>query len=157
MSKLRQKNPTAIRTPEEEKNPESYFLDLKLDLEKAHVLSPHISSLCSDAKETLHSRESDIRLISRSLGKDHNTLLSAVKRTYPPRYQRCKETSIANKACLCRYDICIGWYPCGLKYCRGKDASGKVISYRCGIKTCKRCYSFEYVAKQKIFCLWDDL
>jgi len=57
---------------------------------------------------------------------------------------------------MCQYDICVGWYPCGLKYCRGKDSSGKVVSYRCGIKTCRKCRHFTYYTRQKANCLWDE-
>ena len=47
-------------------------------------------------------------------------------------------------------------YPCGLKFCHGKDAKGGAVSYRCGIKTCKKCRIFDYFVKQKMECLWDQ-
>ena len=42
MSKLRQKNPTAVRTPEEEKEALVLSLDLDVRLERGQVLSPHL-------------------------------------------------------------------------------------------------------------------
>lgn len=92
-----------------------------------------------------------------ALGKDPSALMAATKKSFPAKYGRCKETNDVTKPCTCRFQICVGWYPCGLKYCRGKDSSGKYVSYRCGIKTCKRHLSFDHVAKQKLYCLWDDL
>lgn len=89
--------------------------------------------------------------------RDVSVLMSAVKNSQLEKYSRCKDTSDINKPCQCQYQLCIGWYPCGLKYCRGKDAVGKLVNYRCGIKTCKRCLQFEHYVSQKMFCLWDDL
>lgn len=94
--------------------------------------------------------------IFSALSKDYNTLMSAMKKTYPSKYARCHDTNDLSKPCLCHYQMCVGWYPCGLKYCRGKDSAGKVVSYRCGIKTCRRCLVFEHVARQRLWCLWDD-
>lgn len=74
---------------------------------------------------------------------------------------RCNEVSGLWTPCLCTFEICIGWYPCGLKFCKGKaDISGNGIgnnaSYRCGIKTCRKCNQFLYYVQQKQQCLWDD-
>lgn len=155
MSKLRQKNPTAIRTPEEEKPTGTYTHDLHVDLSQSYVISPLIYSVCADAADSIHFTESDLRTISRSLSKDYATMMSAMDKRDPTKYARCMDTQEAEKPCLCRYDLCIGWYPCGLKYCRGKDTAGKVVSYRCGIKTCKRCLTFNHVVDTKSKCLWD--
>lgn len=156
MSKLRQKNPTAIRTPEEEKSTVTYTHDLLVDLEKSHVISPHIFNVCQEAIDSVHFTESDLRTISRSLSKDHVTMMSAMQKQTPAKYARCIDTQDTDRPCLCRFDMCIGWYPCGLKYCRGKDTVGKVVSYRCGIKTCKRCLTFLHVANRKQKCVWDS-
>ncbi|XP_041373107.1 out at first protein-like [Gigantopelta aegis] len=158
MSKLRQKNPTAIRTPEEQKGPEMHIQDLLIDINKGHLISPHLYNICQDAVDTTYFQENDLKTISRSLGKDYTSLMTAVKRLYPLKYPRCKDvpSQDSTKICLCRYTVCVGWYPCGLKYCRGKDSTGKVVNYRCGIKTCKKCIVFEHVAKQKLLCLWDN-
>ena len=66
----------------------------------------------------------------------------------------CADIHTRWQTCVCRYHTCIGWYPCGLKYCRDKDSAGKVVSYRCGIKTCSICRRFEYVVQQKQLCVW---
>ena len=73
---------------------------------------------------------------------------------------RCLETIDPWTPCLCHLEMCIGWYPCGLKYCKGKG-DGKLGtagggSYRCGIKTCKKCSLFSYYVRQKQLCLWDE-
>ncbi|XP_076110173.1 out at first protein-like [Mytilus galloprovincialis] len=155
MSKLRQKNPSAIRTPEEEKTPESHLMDANLILEKANIISPKIFNFCRDARDTVFTKEIDIKIWSKSLGQDMSAMMSTIKPSYPAKYNNCKDVNDLSKACLCHYHICIGWYPCGLKYCRGKDSTGKYVSYRCGIKTCRRFMSFDFVARQKMFCLWD--
>lgn len=159
MSKLRQKNPTALRVPEEDKGQEFHELDLlvNVELERSHVISPLIFNICGDAKLTTYSTEADLRLISKSLGKDFDTMMSAAKRTPTIKNNRCAETADLGKPCQCRYELCIGWYPCGLKYCRGKDSSGRLVSYRCGIKTCRKCCVFDYYVPQKLTCLWDDV
>jgi len=72
---------------------------------------------------------------------------------------RCLETVDPWTPCLCHLEMCIGWYPCGLKYCKGKsDAKVGSVggSYRCGIKTCKKCSLFSYYVRQKQLCLWDE-
>ena len=30
------------------------------------------------------------------------------------------------------------------------------MSYRCGIKTCRKCRLFEYYVRQKQLCIWDE-
>ncbi|XP_059172976.1 out at first protein-like [Physella acuta] len=155
MSKLRQKNPTAIRTPEEEKEMITHNLDLTVNLNKAEVISPYVFNICSEAKDRTFTEEADIKTISKSLGKDYITLISATSELSPSKYSLCRDTSDPSKPCTCELRTCIGWYPCGLKYCHGTDLSGRVVSYRCGIKTCKRCLAFVYVVNSKLKCLWD--
>ncbi|RWS03795.1 Out at first protein-like protein, partial [Dinothrombium tinctorium] len=58
--------------------------------------------------------------------------------------------------CECGIYICIPWYPCGLKYCKEKDSSGKTINYKCGISTCKKCILFKFQVSKKQSCLWDE-
>jgi len=43
-----------------------------------------------------------------------------------------------------------------LKYCRGKDSAGRIVNYRCGIKTCSRCRRFEFRVGAKSLCVWDE-
>lgn len=91
-----------------------------------------------------------------AVNRDIVSLTSSVKRFPPPKPVRCNENSNLWQPCQCRLEICVGWYPCGLKYCRGKDSSGKAISYRCGIKTCRKCRAFDFFVQQKQQCLWDE-
>lgn len=70
---------------------------------------------------------------------------------------KCADTSNLWAPCTCSLELCIGWYPCGLKFCKGKSDGKKVAStYRCGIKTCKKCFIFSYYSKMKQNCLWDE-
>lgn len=73
---------------------------------------------------------------------------------------RCNEVTGIWAPCICRLELCIGWYPCGLKFCKGKpdntiNNNGNA-SYRCGIKTCRKCNQFTYYVRQKQQCLWDE-
>ncbi|XP_060583032.1 out at first protein-like [Ruditapes philippinarum] len=154
MSKLRQKNPTAVRTPEEDKGLEEYMLNHVVNVDKFAMLSHHLNNICHDAVDSTYMKDTDLAQV---LKQDMQKIRSEMKIPEVQQLSRCKDTSEIMKSCLCQYQLCIGWYPCGLKYCRGKDSAGKVVSYRCGIKTCKRCILFEHPAKQKMYCLWDDL
>ncbi|XP_017785712.1 PREDICTED: out at first protein-like, partial [Nicrophorus vespilloides] len=69
----------------------------------------------------------------------------------------CSSTKKVWSPCQCRLEICVGWYPCGLKYCKGKgESKDSAMSYRCGIKTCRKCHLFSYYVPQKQTCLWDE-
>ncbi|CAL1545524.1 unnamed protein product [Lymnaea stagnalis] len=155
MSKLRQKNPTAIRTPEEEMEMTTHILDVMVNVDKAYVISPYAFNICSEAKDATYAQELDLRTISKSLGKDYITLISATSEVPPSKYPKCRNSQDATKPCSCEIRTCIGWYPCGLKYCHGTDSSGKLVSYRCGIKTCKKCVAFIYAVNTRLKCLWD--
>ncbi|CAH1797438.1 unnamed protein product [Owenia fusiformis] len=156
MSKLRQKNPSAIRHPEDDKGREPHQKDLLVNSERSHLLSPHINKICNDAKESTYTSEADLKAISHSTDREYYQLSSATHKLQPYTVPKCNETAELWRSCLCSYEICIGWYPCGLKYCKGKDSAGKIVSYRCGIKTCQKCRMFQYYVKQKLLCLWDD-
>ncbi|RUS82600.1 hypothetical protein EGW08_009628 [Elysia chlorotica] len=152
------KNPTAIRSPEEEKETMIYSLDLTVNLGKAYLISPHLYSVCKEAKDGIFTQESDLKTISKSLDKDYTTLISATSQIYPDKYPRCRDLKGAGSLqhpCTCQLHTCVMWYPCGLKYCHGSDNFGRLVSYRCGIKTCKRCLAFNYTVPTKLKCLWD--
>lgn len=159
MSKLRQKNPGTIRQPEEDRGKDRLSLELFVDLEKSSVISHHLHNICAEASEATYARESDLHAWAnvKGMSRDMSLLTAAVKRFPPTAVERCKDV-VGNwwKPCTCRLEICISWYPCGLKYCKGKDTSGKTISYRCGIKTCKKCRVFDYYVHQRQHCLWDE-
>ena len=100
-----------------------------------------------------------------------SNLLAAVTPT-PQAPRRCLETVDLWHPCTCHLETCIGWFPCGLKYCKGKPemksdsktsgaavaaaAAAAAAAYRCGIKTCKKCTHFSYYVPQKQLCLWDE-
>lgn len=69
MSKLRQKNPGTIRTPEEEKPRDNYTMDYTVDLSRSNIFSPHINDLCSEASEASYTRNEDIQMWAQTQGK----------------------------------------------------------------------------------------
>lgn len=156
MSKLRQKNPSAIRHPEETRLNEILRMDLVLNVASSHVLSPHIPTLCADAAETTFISDNDLRLLSQILNRDYLILQSATASVPLDGGTSCQAQSDLSQPCVCHYDLCVGWYPCGLKYCRGKDSANRVVSYRCGIKTCSKCHNFEFLTRKKSLCIWDE-
>ena len=88
--------------------------------------------------------------------RNYQSMMGACKPSNIAHHPRCKDIGDSQAPCLCQYEICVGWYPCGLKYCKGHDPSGKLVNYRCGIKTCRKCRVFDFLAKQKSLCLWDE-
>lgn len=173
MSKLRQKNPGTIRTPEEDRGRQNYTMDYTVDLTRSTVFSPHITELCSEAAEASFTRYEDVQLWATAQGLPESTYLSAVKR-FPAaaepslsneihvselenNHQRCADVKQVWTPCQCHLELCIGWYPCGLKYCKGKgESKNSAMTYRCGIKTCRKCHLFSYYVAQKQMCLWDE-
>lgn len=69
MSKLRQKNPGTVRTPEEDKGRENYTMDYTVNLSQSTIISPHISELCFEAKDSSYTRHEDIQMWAISQGK----------------------------------------------------------------------------------------
>ena len=76
-----------------------------------------------------------------------------------------------SKPCQCRVEICIPWYPCEVKYCPRPTAGesdpttagtlrltdlNRPNRVRCGIRSCKKCWVFYFVADSKSSCLWDE-
>lgn len=89
--------------------------------------------------------------------------LDSTVTAFPPSPSRCRDVSGLWAPCTCKLELCIGWYPCELKFCKGKvaDAVDKnggeaATSYRCGIKTCRKCNQFSYYVSEKQQCLWDE-
>ena len=68
----------------------------------------------------------------------------------------CAQQRDVSRPCACSSDVCVGWYPCGLKFCKGADSTGKTVNYRCGIKTCKMCHTFRFYTARKLNCMWND-
>lgn len=158
VSKLRQRNPSAIRQPEEDRGKELFEMDLSVELNKSSIISSHLPELCEEATTTTFAREVDLRAWtdSKNYARDIVSLTAAVKRFPPPQLSRCHSTSSWSQPCQCQLEVCVGWYPCSLKYCRGKDSSGRTVNYRCGIKTCRKSRVFYYYVQHKHLCLWDE-
>lgn len=89
------------------------------------------------------------------LGASISRLKSAIH-PFPKVSSRCNNVSGLWTPCTCLLEMCIGWYPCGLKFCKGKIETGIGNGYRCGIKTCRKCYQLIYYVQQKQQCLWYD-
>ena len=49
------------------------------------------------------------------------------------------------------------FYPCSVRHCTAPDPAnpGKVVNYRCGIRTCRRRYEFRFAVADKLACLAD--
>lgn len=60
MSKLRQKNPTTIRTPEEDKGRFNYTMDYTVDIANSAIISPHIAETCNEASSSTYTRHEDV-------------------------------------------------------------------------------------------------
>ncbi|BES94552.1 unnamed protein product [Nesidiocoris tenuis] len=152
MSKLRQKNPGTLRTPEIEKEKELYDMNMLVEVSRSAAISRHIASLCAEASDATYTRTVDVESwVTLPGGPDRRRLLDVVREAPNPA-STCREAKGMWSPCTCRLETCIGWYPCGLKYCRAKDGA----SYRCGIRTCRKCHRYSYYVRQKQLCLWDE-
>ncbi|UYV62252.1 OAF [Cordylochernes scorpioides] len=147
MSKLRQRNPGAVRQPEEDRGRELVAMDLGLEpsSREAILVSPHLPGLCQEAAGSTFLRGADLpRHVMASLKSPWK--LPSILRV-------CNSTQELSASCQCGLELCIGWFPCGLKYCR---SPGPAESYRCGIKTCSKCRAFRFPVAHKSSCLWED-
>lgn len=68
---IQQRNPGAIRQPEEDKGKEFYEMDLNVELDKSSIISPHLPKLCNDALNTTFAREIDLRFWANSKGNQN--------------------------------------------------------------------------------------
>ncbi|XP_077163270.1 out at first protein homolog [Paroedura picta] len=155
MAKLRQKNPRTVRQAEEVRALEHLSMDVAVNFSKGAQLSSHIHNVCSEAKEAIYTREEDVRFWLEK-GVDGSMFEVLPQSADLPDLQRCRLCSDRWKACICSYSLSIEWYPCMLKYCKSRDAAGKVSSYKCGIRSCQKGYTFDYYVPQKQLCLWDE-
>lgn len=155
ISKLRQKNPGTVRQAEEDKGRFNTSLDLSLVVASASAarISPHVAAMCSEAMDSTYISVADVHTWANIMGISPAKLISHTKKFPSKSRPPCRESSALYTPCTCRIELCIDWYPCGLKYCKGKEAGN---SYRCGIKTCRKCHLFSYYVKQKMLCLWDE-
>lgn len=157
MAKLRQKNPNTIRTPEEDKGRETFTMTSWVHLNRSQPITRHLQTLCAEAPDATYVRDVDLKAWAELPGSSHSSLEAATEKFPDTLSSRCSEVSSLWAPCLCTMDTCIGWYPCGLKYCKGKSAdTSAAANYRCGIKTCRKCSQFTYYVRQKQHCLWDE-
>ncbi|KAJ6653965.1 hypothetical protein lerEdw1_007597 [Lerista edwardsae] len=155
MAKLRQKNPRTVRQAEEVRALEHLSMDVAVNFSKGAQLSSHIHNVCSEAKEAIYTREEDVKFWLEK-GVDGSMFEVLPQSADLPDLPRCRLCADRWKPCICSYALSIEWYPCMLKYCRSRDAAGKVSSYKCGIRSCQKGYSFDYYVPQKQLCLWDE-
>ncbi|XP_017006137.2 out at first protein [Drosophila takahashii] len=167
MAKLRQKNPHTIRTPEEDKGRETFTMSSWVQLNRSLPITRHLQGLCAEAMDATYVRDVDLKAWAELPGSSISSLEAATEKFPDTLSTRCNEVSSLWAPCLCNLETCIGWYPCGLKYCKGKGVAGGADSsgaqqqaqptnYRCGIKTCRKCTQFTYYVRQKQQCLWDE-
>lgn len=69
MSKLRQKNPGTIRTPEEDLGRTNYTMDYTVVLPHSGLISPYIADLCAEAGESTYTRHADLVSWAAAQGK----------------------------------------------------------------------------------------
>ncbi|KAM7354440.1 BRICHOS-like domain-containing protein out at first [Cochliomyia hominivorax] len=162
MAKLRQKNPSTIRTPEEDKGKETFIMTSWVHLNRSQPITRHLVSVCGEAVDATYVRDVDLKAWSELPGSSISSLEAATEKFPDTLSSRCNEVSSLWAPCVCTLETCIGWYPCGLKYCKGKTngdssaAAAAQTNYRCGIKTCRKCSQFSYYVRQKQQCLWDE-
>lgn len=161
MAKLRQKNPSTVRIPEEDRGKETITMTSWIYLNKSATITRHLPGLCSEAGEATYVREMDVKSWAELSGSSLSSLEAATKPFPDSLISHCSEVTSLWAPCLCTLEMCIGWYPCGLKYCKGKPDQSKgngksIANYRCGIKTCRKCTQYIYYVRQKEQCLWDE-
>ncbi|NXU88999.1 OAF protein, partial [Xiphorhynchus elegans] len=150
-----QKNPRTVRQAEEVRGLEHLSMDVAVNFSKGAQLSPHIHNVCAEAKEAIYTREEDVKFWLEK-GVDGSMFEVLPQPSAVPGVPRCRLCLDRWRPCICSYSLSIEWYPCMLKYCKSRDAGGKVSSYKCGIRSCQKGYTFDYYVPQKQLCLWDE-
>ncbi|XP_062845102.1 out at first protein homolog [Trichomycterus rosablanca] len=151
MVRLRQKNPDVVRTAEEKRGTERMRMNMAVNLTLSGHLSSHIRSVCRDARDVVYAREEDVKYwiekgVNASIFKD----LPPSGDAAAPR--SCSATADTWQPCSCSYTVRLEWYPCALKFCRGRGPS----PYRCGIRSCSKAYSFDFYMPRRQLCMWDE-
>jgi len=158
MSKLRQKNPGSIRSPEEDRGRDNQTFDSILSVEQSQWISPLIPSICDEAHHSTFVRSRDVQFWAAKKGVDASRTVQLSKPVPSQISNRplvCDDFG-SSQPCLCRLQIVIPWFPCALKYCKVRDsATGRKQRYRCGIRTCKRIRSFSFLVENARQCLLD--
>lgn len=160
--KLRQKHREAVRVAEESKGRVVVDNSLSLVVSRSHSISPHIASVCQEAKQNTFAPEQLMKdYLDGVVGskKDSKRDVSSYL-SFNEKYsglRRCSQLGYedSEESCLCVLNSCIDWYPCSLKYCRNNN--GEAREHRCGIKTCSKCSELRFSSRSKLQCLWDEL
>ncbi|XP_071432425.1 out at first protein homolog [Pithys albifrons albifrons] len=155
MAKLRQKNPRTVRQAEEVRGLEHLSMDVAVNFSKGAQLSSHLHNVCAEAKEAIYTREEDVKFWLEK-GVDGSMFEVLPQPVAVPELPRCRRCPGRWRPCVCSYSLSLEWYPCMLKYCKSRDAAGRVSSYKCGIRSCQKGYTFDYYVPQKQLCLWDE-
>ncbi|XP_026314099.1 out at first protein [Hyposmocoma kahamanoa] len=161
MAKLRQKNPGTVRVAEEDKGWRQTTSTAWAG-RATRLLSPAAARHCAAARDRVFLRAADLVRWAPRPGLEQSSYSSSVT-PFPahalaldeaegaPGIRACVAETDAAKECQCHVEVCVNWYPCGLKYCKGKPQGG--LSYRCGIKTCHRCYRYHFYVRRRDGCL----
>nr|XP_037870576.1 out at first protein isoform X2 [Bombyx mori] len=159
MAKLRQKNPGTVRMAEEDKGWRQTTATAWAG-RAARLLSPAAARHCGPARDQLYLRAADLARWAPRPGLEQSSYTSVV--TPFPAHALASDVSEGTplaacvsepdpaKDCICHLEVCVNWYPCGLKYCKGKPQGG--LSYRCGIKTCHRCHRYRHYVRRRDAC-----
>ena len=137
-----------VRVAEESKGRVVVDNSLSLVVSRSHSISPHIASVCQEAKQTTFAPEQLMKdYLDGVVGskkdskRDVSSYLSFnekysgmefikwsmfrqgyvyVNMSCIPGLRRCSQLGYedSEESCLCVLNSCIDWYPCSLKYCR---------------------------------------
>lgn len=135
----------------------------------------HIKTIISSSSNNANNNEHHVNhgtvppAIASQLHQQQQPVAATAAPSTSTTASKCNEVSAIWAPCMCSLEMCIGWYPCGLKYCKGKQQQQQQqadtlnaingsasSSYRCGIKTCRKCFHYVYYVRQKQQCLWDE-
>jgi len=150
VTKLRQKHSATVRVAEEHRGTVVQENPVSLFVVKAGVLSPHIPTLCREAKGSTYSSVAELARILKNPTRHPSIINNNIKQYQDAK--RCGELSVSSPInCICSLPSCIWWFPCTLKYCR--SASGE--EHRCGIRTCSKCTTHRFLVENPSACIWD--
>ncbi|XP_031427367.1 out at first protein homolog isoform X2 [Clupea harengus] len=150
MARLRQKNPHVVRSADESRGLEQLSMDVAINLTQAWHLSAHIRNVCGEAQQAYASQADVTHWSSRGL--ERSMFEVQPKSPDVPAPSACSAATGLWQPCLCTYHLRLEWYPCLLKYCRGRGPS----PYKCGIKSCSKSYRFSFYTPHRQLCLWDE-
>ncbi|XP_021945948.1 out at first protein [Folsomia candida] len=162
MTKLRQKNPWSIRIPERQlslsssesdaTHPNSTLDSLLATGKHSDWISPHLKTICKES--VTYVNKLDLMSNFHENGNNSESFLRAVRPVIIATSDCSTVTRASGVPCLCSHPVCVGWFPCALKYCRNKgDTGGTVKTYRCGIHTCKSCRNYLFPVNNRFNCL----